>query len=92
MSGLDPDQLYRWRLRVLTDSPFAPRSRWFSIPYNAVTEADLRTDVDPTAVADMPAPGRLRWFAPAAPNPFNVYFLRLGFAGKTETQKLVLVP
>jgi concanavalin A-like lectin/glucanase superfamily protein/FG-GAP repeat protein/Big-like domain-containing protein len=41
LSGLSPGSVYHWRLRVATDSPFFPRSAWFSPPFNASTEADL---------------------------------------------------
>jgi hypothetical protein len=72
MDGLAPGQPYHWRLRVLSDSPFVPRSHWLWFPYNAVTEADLRTDSDPTAVMDdsaAPVLGRLLHHA--KPNPFG---------------------
>jgi hypothetical protein len=71
VSGLDPDQLYHWRLRVLTNSPFAPRSRWLWLPDNAVTEADLRTATDLQAVADTQAPASHAGLSPAIPNPFS---------------------
>jgi hypothetical protein len=44
VAGLTPLTPYHWRLRVVTDSPFFPRSPWFSLPYNNRTETDLRTD------------------------------------------------
>ncbi len=42
-AGLASWTPYRWRLRVLTDSPFFPRSPWFSSAYNAPSETDLKT-------------------------------------------------
>ena len=43
VTGLSGATAYHWRMRVLTTSPFFPRSRWFWLPGNAVTEYDLRT-------------------------------------------------
>ncbi len=42
-SGLTSWTPYHWRARVLTDSPFFPRSPWFSPAYNAPSETDLKT-------------------------------------------------
>jgi hypothetical protein len=40
---------------------------------NGLTEADLRTDFDLTAVTDpSPSPARGQWLEPGAPNPFGV--------------------
>ncbi|MCK4579056.1 MAG: FG-GAP repeat protein, partial [Candidatus Marinimicrobia bacterium] len=47
VSGLDPGTLYHWRVRVASSSPFFPRSPWFSLPFNAVTEAKVRTGSAP---------------------------------------------
>jgi hypothetical protein len=68
--GLDDGALYHWRLRVVTDSPFFPNSRWFSLPYNGATEADVRTS-QTTGIADSdtPAPAG-RWLEAGVPNPF----------------------
>ncbi len=38
---------------------------------NGLTEADVRTGLDPTAVAGSPAPAQQRWLDPGAPNPFG---------------------
>ncbi|MFQ5719753.1 MAG: FG-GAP-like repeat-containing protein [Acidobacteriota bacterium] len=43
MPGLAPGTFYRWRARILTDSPLFPRSPWLTIPYNTRNETDLRT-------------------------------------------------
>lgn len=43
MSGLTPFSCYRWRVRVLSDSPYWKRSRWYTAPGNALTELDFRT-------------------------------------------------
>ncbi|MFN0151940.1 MAG: FG-GAP-like repeat-containing protein [bacterium] len=45
--GLDADALYHWRARIVSRSPFFPRSPWVSLPDNALTELDLRTNIDP---------------------------------------------
>jgi hypothetical protein len=70
-SGLTPETLYHWRLRVLSDSPFFPRSPWMWLPYNGATEADVRTKEATTAVGGEPLPTAGLWLAPGAPNPFN---------------------
>jgi hypothetical protein len=71
-SGLIPETLYHWRLRILTDSPFSPRSPWLWLPYNAATEADVRTKESTTAVGgEEPHPTAGLLLAPGAPNPFN---------------------
>jgi hypothetical protein len=70
-TGLTSETVYRWRLRTLTDSPFFPRSRWYWLPGNAVTEADVRT---PAVIGVEEAAGvaaaSLR-LGPASPNPFR---------------------
>jgi hypothetical protein len=72
-SNLAPDQLYHWRVRILGQSPFAPRTPWLWLAMNGLREADLRTDFDPTAVKDgSPAPVQGRFLGPSAPNPFGV--------------------
>ena len=71
-SGLTPATLYHWRLRVLSDSPFFPRSPWMWLPYNGATEADVRTGQATAAVGEEPHPtASALWLAPGAPNPFN---------------------
>jgi hypothetical protein len=70
-NGLIPQTLYHWRLRVITDSPFFPRSPWLWLPGNASTEADLRTEEPTTAVSEgsaSPTPGIL--LEAPTPNPF----------------------
>jgi hypothetical protein len=73
VTGLETNELYHWRLRVLTDSPFFPRSPWFSPAFNGAWEADVRVGVpDATAIEDFdtPAPG-LMLLESVAPNPFG---------------------
>jgi FG-GAP-like repeat/FG-GAP repeat/FlgD Ig-like domain len=68
--GLDDGALYHWRLRVVTDSPFFPHTRWLSLPYNGATEADVRTS-QTTGVAESQSPAPTgRWLEAGAPNPF----------------------
>jgi hypothetical protein len=65
-----PGEPFHWRVRVVTDSPFVPRSRWFWHPGNAPTEADLRTDGVPTAVPEgQGSPIVQRLLGASAPNP-----------------------
>ncbi|MCB1162697.1 FG-GAP repeat protein, partial [bacterium] len=72
VDGLVPSTLYHWRLRLLSTSPFYPRTRWYSPPANAPSEADLRsatsTGVAQSPGQSQPLAGRLS--APA-PNPFT---------------------
>jgi len=70
-SGLDPGEVYHWRLRTRSDSPYFPGTPWFSLPMNAPTEADVRT-VTTIGVADHEnAPPELLLLSPGAPNPFH---------------------
>jgi FlgD Ig-like domain len=63
--------LYHWRLRTISDSPFFPRSPWLWLPYNAISEADVRTRGGATAVSEGPASPAARGFLePNIPNPF----------------------
>ncbi len=66
-----PGTLYHWRLRVVTDSPFFPRSRWLWPADNAVTEGDVRTNATAGAGGVVSAPPSRVWIADAAPNPFT---------------------
>jgi hypothetical protein len=69
--GLPSGALHHWRLRILTDSPYFPRSRWLWLPENSVTEADVRTP-GAVGVADLEsAPPAAAWLAASAPNPFR---------------------
>jgi hypothetical protein len=71
VSGLAPGTLYRWRLRIASDSPFFPRSPWLWHSGNAVTEGDVRTGGEPTGIADgTEAPTAGTWLGAPAPNPF----------------------
>ena len=76
-SGLNGGTLYHWRLRILADSPFFPRSPWLTIPGNAMTEADLRTAASVTDVAELSPSAS--WLRPCAPNPFTAT-TKLSFA------------
>ncbi|MEZ4652808.1 MAG: FG-GAP-like repeat-containing protein [Candidatus Eisenbacteria bacterium] len=48
IEGLQAGELYHWRMRTRTRSPFFPHSPWISIPGNAATEGDLRMHGAPT--------------------------------------------
>jgi hypothetical protein len=67
-SGLVRGTVYRWRVRTVSDSPFFPRSPWFSLAGNAATEADLRTGGTATAVEEISAPAAQ--LTAVFPNPF----------------------
>ncbi len=43
VSGLSAGTFYHWRVRLLSDTPFFPRSPWFSSPHNTQTESDILT-------------------------------------------------
>ena len=73
-AGLAPGTLYHWRLRILSGSPFFPRSRWLWLPGNSVTEADVRTAQSGASVAGesaTPAAAGVR-LEPGFPNPFRL--------------------
>jgi hypothetical protein len=69
--GLDPGALYHWRLRVATDSPYFPWSRWLWAPDNAATEADLRMNAT-TGLEVAQAPPAAALLQAGVPNPFTV--------------------
>ena len=71
-SGLVHHTLYRWRLRILSDSPFFPSSPWLTLAGNALTEADLRTFSVLTAVAEESPRVRVSLLRPCVPNPFTI--------------------
>ncbi len=70
-SGLTAETLYHWRLRVDADSPFFPRSPWFTLAGNALTEADLRTAAAiPSDASGFPSASNAL-LGPGTPNPFT---------------------
>ena len=69
--GLATDTVYRWRARVATDSPLFPHGPWLSLPYNAASEADLRTTSMMSAAPDPGAEGTRLRLAANHPNPFS---------------------
>jgi hypothetical protein len=72
VSGLIPETLYHWRLRVLTDSPFCPNSPWFWLPDNGASEPDVRTAPGAAAVEAGASPVAARGhLESSAPNPFG---------------------
>ncbi|HWN82357.1 MAG TPA: FG-GAP-like repeat-containing protein, partial [Candidatus Udaeobacter sp.] len=70
--GFNPGALYHWRLRVATDSPYFPHSRWMWAPDNAASEADLRMNTATTGVEATDAPPAAAWLQAGIPNPFTV--------------------
>jgi hypothetical protein len=70
--GFDPNTLYHWRLRTATDSPFFPRSPWFTLAGNALTEADVRTASPPAGIESEGVPAvRPLLLEPVRPNPLR---------------------
>ena len=69
VTGLGPDEVYHWRLRVLGDSPYFPRSIWVGPAGNGSSEADFRVPSTTTAVEEISSPSRRH--VAAAPNPFT---------------------
>jgi hypothetical protein len=69
VSGLEEDAPYRWRARILGDSPLFPRSRWMSVAGNGLTEYDLRTGSTATAIRETAVAGPPVAFALPRPNP-----------------------
>ncbi len=73
VTGLAPDTPYHWRLRTVSSSPYFPWSPWCSLPYNGVTETDVRTARDPAGVAIEVAGGSVKalqlMLMPGGPNP-----------------------
>jgi len=58
LSGfLIPGTPYRWRARILGDSPLFPQSPWFGLPGNALTETDLRTEITTFPYVTFASPG-----------------------------------
>ncbi|MCB1164370.1 FG-GAP repeat protein, partial [bacterium] len=78
VGGLSPGSPYHWRLRILSDSPFFPHSRWLSPPDNAPLETHLRTRAT-TDVSEPDGGGIALLLEPPQPNPFSGS-TRFGFA------------
>jgi glycosylphosphatidylinositol phospholipase D len=58
LSGfLVPETPYRWRARVLGDSPLFPHSPWFGLPGNTITETDFRTETTTFPYVQFVSPG-----------------------------------
>jgi hypothetical protein len=70
VSGLEGNTLYRWRVRLVGDSPFFPRSPWLSPPGNTRSEADVRTAQVVGVGGAEPVPPARFGFESAQPNPF----------------------
>jgi hypothetical protein len=60
VSGPGGETVHHWRFRTLSDCPFVPRSPWISLPSNASTETDLRTEPGGAAIAEEGAPDQQR--------------------------------
>ncbi len=58
-----------WRARILSKSPYFPRTPWFSMPGNGVNEGDFRMNGPVLAVEPAVDAAELVALAPGAPNP-----------------------
>jgi hypothetical protein len=70
VNDLEPDRLYRWRARILSNSPLFPRSKWFHMSGNAPGEMDFRTTRTGVSVESL-APERALQLRAPVPNPFR---------------------
>jgi hypothetical protein len=61
---------YHWRVRTTPDSPFFPRSRWFSIQGNGPEEQDLKLTGESGVGPSTPQSASLR-IESCRPNPFE---------------------
>jgi hypothetical protein len=69
VTGLSPDTPYRWRARLVSDSPFFPGSIWFMHAGNSRGETDLRTALVVSAIEETSGSGKQPSLG-AGPNPF----------------------
>jgi hypothetical protein len=70
VGGLYERTPYHWRLRCETKSPYFSRSPWLTLPYNCMTEADLRTAGTSSSVSEgVEVASALR--LASYPNPFH---------------------
>ena len=71
VSGLLADTEYRWKIRILSRSPYFPRSPWFDAPTLLASLGTVRTAPDvATSVPTVARTGALR-IESIHPNPFN---------------------
>jgi hypothetical protein len=71
VTGLALNTLFHWRLRTVSNSPLFPQSPWFTLPYNSVTEADIRTIRVISDAPEGPDPGSGLLMVRSSPNPFG---------------------
>jgi hypothetical protein len=57
-AGLDLCKAYHWRVRILSESPYFPRSSWMSMAGNGPGETDLRSGGGFRIVSPAPAENR----------------------------------
>jgi hypothetical protein len=71
-TDLTPDTPYCWRMRVRAKSPFIPHTPWLTLPYNNLTETDLRTALASAGISNAEAPAAERvMLDPVRPNPLH---------------------
>jgi len=73
IGGLQDGMAYRWRARILADSPYFPRTPWLSMARNGMSEIDFRAA---GPLLDAETPGGMphvttSLLAPIHPNPFR---------------------
>ncbi len=69
VSGLSEETAHHWRMRIASDSPFFPRTPWFSVQGNGPQESDLRTASGGSGIAGEGAvAGSLRFLEVTSPS------------------------
>jgi hypothetical protein len=71
--GLESGTAYRWRARILSHSPYFPRTPWLTMARNALTELDFRTPAVVVAIdgAGQTPSARPGFLEPIHPQPFT---------------------
>jgi FG-GAP-like repeat/FG-GAP repeat len=69
ITGLTLETLYRWRVRVASNSPYFPRSPWMSMARTTPSTAQFRTCGLPVSSADENDPGSFGGSLRIEPNP-----------------------
>jgi len=70
VNGLASGTAHRWRARLLSDSPYFPRTPWISMARNAISEIDFRTPAAVVGVAGPSAPA-IALLETIHPQPFR---------------------
>jgi hypothetical protein len=54
VTGLSVGQLYHWRFRIATDSPYYPHGPWLTLPNNPASSGDVRIGLPSFVATDLP--------------------------------------